>query len=66
LEGHADVIMDDVGPAVIPTVDVIRARFDERRGGRSSLDRIIRRLLGLEAKMRQYSDGAVFVHGVVD
>ncbi|AKT51168.1 zinc-dependent metalloprotease [Arsenicicoccus sp. oral taxon 190] len=66
LEGHADVIMDDVGPAVIPTVDRIRTTFDQRRGGRSSLDRVIRRLLGLEAKMRQYSEGAAFVRGVVD
>lgn len=66
LEGHADVVMDDVGPTVIPTVDTIRAKFDERRGGRSDVDRIIRRLLGLEAKMRQYSEGATFVRGVVD
>lgn len=66
LEGHADVIMDDVGPSVIPSVDAIRARFDQRRGGRSSLDRMIRRLLGIEAKMRQYSEGATFVRGVMD
>ena len=29
-------------------------------------DRLLRRLLGLEAKMRQYRDGAVFVRGVQD
>lgn len=66
LEGHADVIMDDVGPAVIPTVAQIREKFDRRRKGAGSLDVMIRRLLGLEAKMRQYSDGAKFVRGVVD
>ena len=66
LEGHADVVMDDVGPAHIPTVAHIRARFSERRKGGGTPDRLLRRLLGLEAKMRQYRDGAVFVRGVQD
>jgi len=66
LEGHADVVMDDVGPSIIPTVAVIRERFTQRRAGLGSLDRFIRRLLGFEAKMRQYRDGAVFVRGVID
>lgn len=66
LEGHADVVMDEVGPGVIPTVSEIRAKFTERRKGAGSLDRLLRRLLGLEAKMRQYHDGAAFVRGVID
>jgi coenzyme F420 biosynthesis associated uncharacterized protein len=66
LEGHADVVMDDVGPAHIPSVAQIRARFTERRKGAGAADRLLRRLLGLEAKMRQYRDGAVFVRGVQD
>ncbi len=64
LEGHADVVMDDVGPAIVPSVEYIRARFQERRHDVSGLDKILRRLLGLEAKMRQYRDGAVFVRAV--
>lgn len=66
LEGHADVVMDGVGPAVIPSVARIRAAFDQRRGGVGVLDRVLRRLLGLEAKMAQYRDGAAFVRAVVD
>lgn len=66
LEGHADVVMDDVGPTVIPSVAQIRERFTERRKGAGSLDRLIRRLLGLEAKMAQYRDGAKYVRHVVD
>ena len=66
LEGHADVVMDDVGPALIPSIAQIRAKFTERRKGAGALDRMLRRLLGLEAKMRQYRDGAVFVRGVQD
>ena len=64
LEGHADVVMDGVGPEVVPSVATIRRRFDQRRQGQGALDRLLRRLLGLEAKMRQYRDGAAFVRGV--
>lgn len=66
LEGHADVVMDDVGPQVVPTVAEIRRKFTRRRAGRGALDQLLRRLLGLDAKMRQYADGAVFVRAVVD
>jgi len=66
LEGHADVVMDGVGPSVIPSVAKIRARFNERRKGVGVLDKFLRRVLGLDAKMAQYRDGAVFVRSVVD
>ena len=66
LEGHADVVMDGVGPEVIPSVAAIRAKFTERRKGVGVLDRLIRRLLGLDQKMAQYRDGAVFTRAVVD
>ena len=66
LEGHADVVMDGVGPEVIPSVAEIRAKFTQRRKGVGTLDRILRRLLGLDAKMAQYRDGAAFVRAAVD
>lgn len=66
LEGHADVMMDEVGPQVVPSVKQIRSQFTKRRAGKGPLDQIFRRLLGLDAKIRQYADGAKFVRGVVD
>jgi coenzyme F420 biosynthesis associated uncharacterized protein len=66
LEGHADFVMDGVGPTVIPSVESIRGKFNERRKGGGTLDRLLRRLLGLDAKMAQYRDGARFVRAVVD
>ena len=66
LEGHADVVMDGVGPEVIPTVGEIRKRFNERRKGSGYVDRVLRKLLGLDAKMAQYRNGAAFVRGAVD
>jgi coenzyme F420 biosynthesis associated uncharacterized protein len=66
LEGHADVVMDGVGPSVIPTVGEIRKKFTKRRQGVGALDKLLRRLLGMDAKMAQYRDGARFVRKVVD
>jgi coenzyme F420 biosynthesis associated uncharacterized protein len=65
LEGHADVAMDAVGPSVVPSVELIRRRFAVRRKtSRTLADTVLRQLLGLEAKLRQYADGARFVRGV--
>ncbi|HEU4513513.1 MAG TPA: zinc-dependent metalloprotease [Nocardioidaceae bacterium] len=65
LEGHADVVMDGVGPEVIPSVDHIRGKFNQRRRSATGLDKIIRKLLGFDAKMAQYRNGAAFVRGAV-
>ena len=66
LEGHAEHAMDAVGPAVVPSVATIRRRFDERRQRKQPpLQRIIRTLLGFDAKLDQYTRGKVFVDEVV-
>ncbi|MBT2534028.1 zinc-dependent metalloprotease [Arthrobacter sp. ISL-48] len=66
LEGHANVVMDAVDASIIPTVKTIRQRFNDRGKDRGVIEKFIRNLLGLDAKMRQYSDGARFVRAVVD
>ncbi|MGW6567196.1 zinc-dependent metalloprotease [Streptomyces sp. NPDC054975] len=67
LEGHADYVMDGVGPQVVPSVTEIREKFQQRRArGASRLDLALRKLLGLDAKLRQYRDGERFVRAVVD
>ncbi|WP_092529711.1 zinc-dependent metalloprotease [Amycolatopsis arida] len=66
LEGHADYVMDAVGPAVVPSVATIRSRFTARRRGGGLLDRLLRGLLGVDAKVRQYAQGAAFTRHVVD
>ncbi|MDD7938741.1 zinc-dependent metalloprotease [Actinomycetospora lutea] len=65
LEGHAEHVMDEVGPGVVPSVSTIRARFTHRRRGGSLVDRLLRTLLGVDAKIRQYEQGRVFVDHVV-
>src|SRR6476660_55725 len=66
LEGHANVVMDAVDASIIPSVKTIRQRFTDRGKDRGVMEKFIRSLLGLDAKMRQYSDGAKFVRAVVD
>lgn len=67
LEGHADHVMDAVGPAAVPSVATIRQRFDERRQrSQPPLQRLLRALLGVDAKLSQYTRGKAFVDHVVD
>jgi coenzyme F420 biosynthesis associated uncharacterized protein len=65
LEGHANVVMDGVDQRIVPTVRTIRQRFNGRGKDRGVIEKFIRNLMGLDAKMRQYSDGAKFVREVV-
>lgn len=66
LEGHANVVMDAVDASIVPSVKTIRQRFNARGKDRGVVEKFIRSLLGLDAKMRQYTDGAKFVRAVVD
>jgi putative hydrolase len=61
LEGHAEFVLDGVGPEVVPSVEEIRARFNKRRESHNPIERVVRRLLGIEMKMRQYAEGHKFV-----
>jgi coenzyme F420 biosynthesis associated uncharacterized protein len=65
LEGHADVVMDAVGPRVVRSVEEIRSKFSARRVAHGRFERAARRLAGLEAKTAQYLEGAEFVRGIL-
>jgi coenzyme F420 biosynthesis associated uncharacterized protein len=65
LEGHAESVMDGVGRTAINHVALLRRRFDRRRANPTTLQRFLRQLLGLDAKMRQYAAGRRFVDHVV-
>jgi coenzyme F420 biosynthesis associated uncharacterized protein len=66
LEGHAEFVMDGVGPTVVPSVEEIRGKFNQRREVANPVERVIRKLLGVDVKLRQYAEGRKFVHAVVD
>jgi coenzyme F420 biosynthesis associated uncharacterized protein len=66
VEGHGDYVMDAVGPAVVPSVEEIRAKFNARRSTGNRVEQAIRRILGIDLKMRQYQQGSAFVRAVVE
>ncbi len=65
VEGHGDYVMDAVGPSVVPSVAEIRAKFSARRGSAGRMEQAIRRILGIDLKMKQYEQGSRFVSEVV-
>jgi len=66
ISGSKPTAMNSAATVLPGTVADIRKKFQRRRGGTSKLDVAMRRLLGLEAKLRQYRDGERFVRTVVD
>lgn len=70
LEGHADFMMDAVGAEIVPSVRTIRRRFQNRRKSsmrsKNIFKALLNRLLGMDAKLAQYRDGARFCRAVID
>lgn len=64
LEGHGDVTMDRAGADRIPSAERFARVLRERRASVHGPARLLQKLLGLEAKMRQYEQGEQFVHAV--
>jgi len=72
LEGHAEVVLDDVHPNRMPSVHRLRAVLSRSRAADAGIGPgpglgalLLHRLMGLEAKEAQYADGAAFVRAVV-
>ncbi|WP_167150236.1 zinc-dependent metalloprotease [Actinomyces sp. ZJ308] len=72
LEGHAEVVLDDVRPNRMPSVHRLRAVLSRSRAADDGIGPgpglgalLLHRLMGLEAKEAQYADGAAFVRSVV-
>ncbi len=66
LEGHANVIMDAVDPSMVPSVRIIRERFDTRSSKIKWFGQILRKIFGLDTKAKQYKEGQAFVSTVVE
>jgi coenzyme F420 biosynthesis associated uncharacterized protein len=66
LEGFSDYVMDEVGNGLVPDVERIRAKFDERRTRRTPFERAMLRLTGMDLKLDQYKKGELFVRAVAD
>ena len=63
VEGYAELLMDR---AFDEEYDDLRRKIDARRSSGGPVDQLIRRLLGLGIKRRQYERGADFFRAVAD
>ncbi|MBE6484475.1 MAG: hypothetical protein E7Z96_06870 [Actinomycetaceae bacterium] len=66
LEGHAEYVMNHVPYAVLPGRRRLMAALRRRRDVANPLQKLVRHITGLDAKLAQYSDGVAFVSAVVD
>ena len=66
LEGFSDYVMDEVGKDLVPDVERISARFHERRNRRTTFERAMLRLTGMDLKMEQYKKGEAFVRAIAE
>jgi putative hydrolase len=64
LEGHGDVTMDRAGADRIPSAERFARVLRERRAKASPPAAFLQKLVGLEAKMRQYEQGERFIQAV--
>src|SRR5688572_9902896 len=64
LEGHGDVTMDRAGADRIPSAERFGRVLRERRASVHGPARLLQKLLGLEAKLRQYEQGERFIEAV--
>jgi len=65
IEGHAEHVMDAVAPELLPSLPDLRAALDKRRKSQTGVSKAVGRLLGMEMKLRQYSQGKVFCDAIV-
>jgi coenzyme F420 biosynthesis associated uncharacterized protein len=64
LEGHGDVTMNRAGASEVPGAAHFARVLAERRSQAKGLTKLMSKLLGLDAKMRQYAEGEQFVESV--
>ena len=64
LEGHGDVTMDRAGADLIPSAERFSRVLRQRRAEAKGAARLLRQLVGLEAKLKQYEQGERFIEKV--
>jgi len=64
LEGHGDVTMDRAGADRIPSAERFQRVLRQRRNTAGVMARQLQKLIGLEAKLKQYEQGERFIAAV--
>ncbi len=64
LEGHGDVTMDRAGQGLVASAGRFGRVLRQRRMSARGLTRVVQRLIGLDAKIKQYAQGEHFIETV--
>lgn len=64
LEGHGDITMDRAGADLIPSAERFSRVLRQRRAEAKGAAKLLRQLVGLEAKLAQYEQGERFIEAV--
>jgi len=64
LEGHGDVTMNRAGAGLVPNADRFHRTLHQRRNEVKGSAKLAQKLLGLDAKMKQYEQGERFIEAV--
>jgi coenzyme F420 biosynthesis associated uncharacterized protein len=64
LEGYTEWVMDQIGSELLPEFSKIREGLNRRKAERSSVERLLEGLLGIDLKPAQYRQGERFVRAV--
>jgi len=66
LEGHGDVTMNRAGIGLVPSADRFHRTLHDRRQQQTGPAKLLQKLIGLDAKMKQYEQGERFIEQVED
>lgn len=61
LEGHGDVTMDRAGEGIVESAPRFSRALRERRQQGSSVAKVVQRVMGIDAKLKQYRQGEAFI-----
>src|SRR5438445_622739 len=64
LEGHGDVTMDRAGAGRVPSAERFSRVLRARRANQPGIAKVVQKVVGLEAKMKQYELGERFIAAV--
>lgn len=64
LEGHGDITMNRAGEGRVPSADRFHRVLHQRRAEVRGMAALLQKLLGLEAKLKQYEMGERFIEAV--
>ena len=64
LEGHGDVTMDRAGEGLVPSAERFGRVLRQRRQSARGFSKVFQRVVGLDAKIKQYAEGERFIEMV--